>query len=126
MRISDWSSDVCSSDLLVDRRGGVRRGIEVRRLQHHGQRQAVLGSQRRGNASEDASAKDASADERRRKDTLKSVLHGPAIPPSCRGPVVRPAPLCAFDASYLPTASPTIPTHSSPPPFTPAHHHTTA
>src|SRR3546814_682815 len=30
MRISDWSSDVCSSDLLVARRGGILAIVEVK------------------------------------------------------------------------------------------------
>src|SRR3546814_7237336 len=29
MRISDWSSDVCSSDLFIDRQGAPNVGIEV-------------------------------------------------------------------------------------------------
>src|SRR3546814_7474674 len=29
MRISDWSSDVCSSDLLIERRGARRRSFKV-------------------------------------------------------------------------------------------------
>src|SRR3546814_14144200 len=35
MRISDWSSDVCSSDLAVERRGRLVEHDEAR-LQHHG------------------------------------------------------------------------------------------
>src|SRR3546814_10966314 len=47
MRISDWSSDVCSSDLAVVQRGGIDEGLDCRSRLPLGLRRPVEGAKAR-------------------------------------------------------------------------------
>src|SRR3546814_7479130 len=61
MRISDWSSDVCSSDLAIDRRYESQRRSKVATTDYIGFIEKIIGEERRID-SEIADVEDTSAD----------------------------------------------------------------